>query len=97
MKFELLRFLMYLKQNFFKESFHDTEGSDTPAKNEVFFPRQASVDKLSALENFVTFFVKTDWRGPFLIYRSCIPHFYKNKGRLSQIISKVAVWKGSLK
>ena len=53
---------------------------------------------LRALENIVTFLGKPDWLSPFLLmYWSCSPGFLFKKGRLSQIISKVAVQKCSLR
>ena len=45
------------------------------------FAREASIDKLIALENFVTFSEKLDWLRPFLLlYWRSRPHFYVKKG-----------------
>ena len=56
MKFELLRFLMYLKSIFFKQSSHDTKDGDRPANKSDLF-KNYFLEKLLltiALENFVT-------------------------------------------
>ena len=63
------------------------------------FLRKASVDNLRAIGNFVTFSGKPDWLKLFLLELELElqPAFLFEKGWLSQIISKLAVQKRSLK
>ena len=66
MKFELLGFLMYLKQIFFKQSRHDTKDGNTPANKwdlfkNYFLGKLLLTSALNILENSITVSGKPNW------------------------------------
>ena len=66
MKFELLGFLMYLKQIFFKQSRHDAKDGNTPANKwdlfkNYFLGKLLLTSALNTLENSITFSGKPNW------------------------------------
>ena len=70
MKFELLRFLMYLKYIFFKQSRLNAKDGNTPANKtdlfkNYFLEKLLLTSVLSVLESFLTLSGKPDWLKPF--------------------------------